>query len=59
MLEDQGCTWLPNDDDKLALSSEHFPRIKAEILSKTQNRQQHQKILSALGQDSSSSLGLS
>jgi len=59
MLEDEDCTWLPNDDDKLALSSEHFPRIKAVILSKTKDRQQQQKNLSALGQDSSSSLGLS
>ena len=28
MLEDEGCTWVPNDNDKLALSSEHFLGIK-------------------------------
>ena len=59
MLEDEGCTWLPNDNDKLALSSEHFLCIKAVILSKTKNKQRKKKPLSALGQDSSSSLGLS
>ena len=49
MLEDEGCTWLPNDNDKLALSSEHFLCIKAVILSKTKNKQQKKNPSQLLG----------
>ena len=59
MLEDEGCTWVPNDNDKLALSSEHFLGIKEWFSVKQKTNNNNKKPLSALGQDSSSSLGLS